>query len=117
MGIKYYYSAPQQIRLFTALTNAIGEPVYVYPGSKLIKNLPRVTVCSVLDDNKLSFGFATCSDKDTYKRKIGQRIAFARAITKPYKTVQLDNFADIHIISDAIVNEIYELESKRIYEK
>lgn len=116
MGIKYYYSAPQQIRCDLFLANAEGKPIAPIPTkSKLIKTLPRVVICSVLDGNKLSFGFATCSDKDTYSRKRGREIAYSRAIGKPYTVFELPDLKDIREVSARIVDEIFDLESKRIY--
>lgn len=116
MGIKYYYSAPQQIRSGLFLADAEGRPIAPVPTkSTLVKNLPRVVICSVLDGNVLSFGFATCSDKEMYCKKRGQRIAYARAIGKPYTQIQIDNIKDIHEISARIVDEIFDLETKRIY--
>ena len=116
MGIKYYYSAPQQIRCGLFLADAEGNPVAPIPvKSKLVKNLPRVVICSVLDGNKLSFGFATCSDKEMYSRKRGRAIAYARAIGKPYTVFELSDIKDIKEVSARIVDEIFEIESKRIY--
>ena len=115
MGIKYYHSAPQQIRLGYFLADAEGNEIYMYSGSTFVKNMPRITICSILDGNKLSFGYATCSSKDQYKKKIGQSIAKIRAEKKPYKVIELDDLKDVHIISDKIIDEIYDLETKRIY--
>lgn len=116
MGIKYYHSAAQQIRQFTALTDVNGDVLYVFPDSKFVKNQPRVTVCSILDGNVLRFGYTTCASKDNYVKKIGQTIAYNRAIKKPFKVVTIEDMKDIHNISDAIISEIFELETKRIYQ-
>ena len=116
MGIKYYYSIPQQIRQALVLTDAVGNPIYVFENSKFIKNLPRVTICSILNGNTLSFGFTTCASKDTFKRKVGQKISRERALKKPYKTVVIEDMSDIHTISDAIVAEIYKMETSRLYD-
>ena len=116
MGIKYYYSAPQQIRCGLFLANAEGQFITAVPAkSKLIKTLPRVVICSILDGTKLSFGFATCSDKDTYSKKRGREIAYARAIGKPYAEFEIPDVKDIREISARVVDEIFALESKRIY--
>lgn len=115
MGIRYYHSVPQQVRMGYFLADAEGNEIYMYAGSKFVKNMPRVTICSILDDNKLSFGYTTCSSKDQYKKKIGQRISKFRAEKKPYKVVELTNLQDVHIVSDKIIEEIYDLETKRIY--
>lgn len=116
MGIKYYHSAPTQLRCGLFLADAEGNKIYDFPTkSALIKNLPRVTICSVLDGNKLSFGYTTCSSKEQYTKKRGQRISYARAIGHPYKVVELDDMANIHEVSGKIIDEIFEKETKRIY--
>ena len=116
MGIKYYHSVPQQIRQVRVITDVNGNLLYVFPDSKFVKNLPRVTVCSVLNGDELRFGYTTCASKDNFVKRIGQRISFARAIKKPYKVVKIDDMKDIHTISDAIIAEIFELETKRLYQ-
>ena len=116
MGIKYYYSAPMQVRQFTAITDVNGDVFYTYPESKLITNLPRVTICSILDGNSVRFGYATCSSRDSFKKRIGQNISRNRAIKCPFKVVELTDIKDIHNISDKVIEEIFELETKRIYQ-
>ena len=115
MGIKYYYSAPQQIRSGYFVSDVNGNILYKFPGSSFVKNLPRVIICTILDGTKLSIGFATCSHKDQYVKKIGQKIAMARALKKPYATVEISNIQEIHDISQKYVSEIFENETKRIY--
>lgn len=116
MGIKYYYSAPTQIRCGLFIADAEGNWINDLPvKSTLVKNLPRVVICSILDGNKLSFGFTTCSSKEQYSKKRGQRIAYARAIGKPYKVIELEDIKTIHDVSAKIIDEIFNLETKRIY--
>lgn len=116
MGIKYYYSAPMQIRSGLFLADANGTWINSLPiKSQLVKSLPRVVICSVLDGNTLSFGYATCSSKEQYSKKRGQRISYARAIGKPYKVVELEDIKTIHEVSANIIDEIFDLETKRIY--
>lgn len=114
MGVKYYYSEPLQIRGYYCITDVHGEPIYTFDNSVFIKNLPRTTICSILNGNTLTFGFCTCSSKDQYKKKLGRAIAYTRALKKPYKVVELRDIKDIHIISDSIVSEILDAESNRI---
>ncbi len=115
MGVKYYYSAPLQIRSKYILADAQGNELADWGESILIKSLPRVTVCSILDGNKLSFGYATCSDRELYSKNRGRVIAYARAIGKPYAVFELSDLKDVHEVSSKIVDEIFDLESKRIY--
>lgn len=116
MGIKYYYSAPQQIRTGTFLADSNGNLLTVLGGSKYVRTLPRVTICSILEGNKVSFGYTTCAAKDQYIKKRGQHIAYVRALKKPYAVFQLENIADIHEISNRVIDEIFDLETKRIYQ-
>jgi hypothetical protein len=97
------------------IADAEGNLIYDFGKSKFVKNLPRVTICTILDGNKISFGYSTCSDKDSYNRKVGNKIAYSRAIKKPYKVVELTNIKEIHDISLKVVEEIFDLETKRIY--
>ena len=115
MGIKYYYSAPQQIRLGYYLADVGGNYLYTLPNSKLVKNLPRVTICSILEGNKISFGFATCSSKEQYVKKRGQAIAHARALKKPYAVYEVNSIEEVHKVSDQVIKEIFELETSRLY--
>jgi hypothetical protein len=115
MGIKYYYSAPQQIRKGYYLADAGGNIIYEFEGSEFIKNVPRVTICTILDGDKLSIGFTTCTGKDQFVKKIGQKIAKARAIKRPYAVVEISDIKEIHNISNKYISEIFDLETKRIY--
>ena len=115
MGIKYYYSAPLQLRKLTVLADADGAVVYTFDKSEYIKTLPRVVVCSILSDDVLSFGYAVCSSKDTYNKKLGQIIAFNRARQKPYAIQKIEDMSKIHEISDEIVQSIFDKETARIY--
>ena len=115
MKIKYYYSTANQIREQRVIADANGNTIYAFPQSKFIKYIPRIIICTILTDNVLSFGFATCSHKDEFSIKTGRKIARNRAEQKPYKTIQIENIKDIHNISDSIINEIFESESKRIW--
>ena len=115
MRIKFYHSAPNQLRKGVFLADAGGKVLYVFDGSEFVKNLPRVTICSILDGNTLSFGYATCSSKDQYIKKRGQTIAKARAILKPYKTITIESNTNIKDVSAKMVDEIFDLETKRIY--
>ena len=115
MGIKFYHSAPQQIRQGYFLADAVGNIMYVFNESKFVKNVPRVTICSILEGNKLSFGYTTCSSKDQYIKKRGQHIAYIRALKKPYVVYELDDSSNIHEISSKVIDEIFEKETARIY--
>lgn len=115
MGIKYYYSKPTQVRMVPCFADAEGNIIGEAGTSTFVKWIPRVVICSILDGNKVSFGYTTCSKKDLYKQKTGQRIAHARAINKPYEVVELNDISEIKEVSTRIVSEIFDKESKRIF--
>lgn len=85
-SIRYFYGTEYKTALVPVLLDAnneiittIGNPV----GNK--KSTPRVTICSIYDDEKntLSFGVSRCSKKDVFDKEIGKKLALQRAETKP----------------------------------
>jgi len=85
---KYYYSEP----LYNAKMNVIVNAKQQVVMSNAIvqqRPLPRVTICGVYDneDNTMTYGVAVCSERDTFNRKLGQKISYNRAFVKPYRTV------------------------------
>lgn len=115
MGIKYYYSKPTQVRMVPCFADAEGNIIGEAGNSVFVKWIPRVVICSILDGNKVSFGYTTCSKKDLYKQKVGQHISYIRALNKPYATVELNDISEIKEVSNRIISEIFEKESKRIF--
>lgn len=115
MGIKYYYSKPTQVRMVPCFADAEGNIVGVAGKSTFVKWIPRIVICSVLDGNKVSFGYTTCSNKDLYKQKLGQHIARERALNRPYVSIELGDISEIKEVSTRIVSEIFDKESKRIF--
>lgn len=86
--VKFYYSKPVHVRLVPMATGAQGEPLFYYPDSSMssiVKVLPRITVASVYDskENTMSFGIASCSPKDTFKKEVGRKLAEDRARINP----------------------------------
>lgn len=86
--IKYYYSKPVHVRLLPCMTDAQGEPLFVFKDesiSRIVRTVPRVTVASIYDpvENTMRFGVAICSPKDTFKKCIGRKLAEDRARIKP----------------------------------
>jgi len=113
--VRFYYSIPTQVRMVPSFADAQGIILGQAAPDVFVKWIPRVVICSVLNGNELSFGYTTCSKKDNYVKKIGQQKAYDRAINKPYKTVILNDISDIKDVSKEIVDEIFEIESKRIF--
>ena len=113
--ISFYYSIPTQIRMVPSFADVEGRILGQAGVSTFVKWIPRVVICSVLEGNILSFGFATCSEKDSFVREVGKKIAMERAVNNPFKTVTLDDLSNIKNVSQTIVDEIFEKESKRIF--
>ena len=49
----------------------------------------RLTVCGVVKNNQIHFGYTICSPKDAFTRKRGREIAVGRAIKRPIVTVPI----------------------------
>lgn len=95
--VKFYYSKPVHVRTAQIVTDAQGEPIlnydeegnllYLYncKSTSIVRTLPRITVASVYDPdkNKMYFGVAVCSPKDTFKKSVGRELAEDRARNKP----------------------------------
>ena len=88
--IKYYHSKPIAIVNLPAIVDSHGEIMFVSDQLQQPRmNVPRVTVASIYDDkeNRIYFGSAVCSTKDTYNRKFGNELALSRALSRPELTV------------------------------
>jgi hypothetical protein len=107
---KFYYSKPVHVRLIPVMTDAQGEPLYIFRDesiTKIVRTVPRVTVASVYDPEKnvMSFGVAVCSPKDIFKKSIGRELALERAKTKPVAVVS-PRRGRIRSVSKRYANEI-----------
>ena len=108
MGIKYYYSKPTQVRLVKVITDASGMKSFGILDSTFVKSFPRVTICSILEGDCLSFGYTVCAPKDVYRKNIGKKIAKGRAERNPSTVVHISDMKDINAISREIVNKIFD---------
>lgn len=109
--VKYYYSAPVHIRRIPVLTDDEGNPLFIYDKiDPSVKRVPRITVASVYDpiDNKMTFGAAICSPKDTFKKSIGREIAEKRARQFPEVTVVAIDRRKIREVSQRYANDLIE---------
>lgn len=88
MKVKYYYSRPYQVRTNSILTDEHGKYIATLRND-FVCNKPRIVVCSILDGNKMSFGYTVCSPKDQFIKNKGRKIAFARALRRPYKVIDV----------------------------
>ena len=116
-AVKYYYSEALQLRTLRVLTDAKGDVKIILPSvPEHIKDLPRVTVCSLYDsvENKVRYGVAVCSSKDHFSRKEARRISLERAKIKPSRIIILKKESNLGKISKRIVNEIFESKLKNV---
>lgn len=107
---KYYYSKPAFVKYMRTLIDGQGEVLFISekePGTKA-KRVPRVCVASVYDrDNGImQFGYAVCSPKDVFKKEVGRKLAYDRAINKPTKKVLIKPGSKVRMISTKYANEI-----------
>ena len=109
--VKYYYSAPVHIRRIPVLTDDEGKVLFVYDKVEpSVKRIPRITVASVYDpvNNRMTFGTAICSPKDTFKKSIGREIAEKRARQFPEITVVGIDRRKIRDVSTSYANDLIE---------
>ena len=88
--VKFYYSTPVHLRHVPVITDDEGKVLFIYDQVEpSVKRLPRITVASVYDpvENKMTFGAAICSPKDTFKKAIGRDLAEKRARQFPEITI------------------------------
>lgn len=109
--VKYYYSAAVHLRHIPVITDHEGKVLFVYDKIEPnVKKVPRITVASVYDpvENKMTFGAAICSPKDTFKKEIGREIAEKRARHFPEITVVPINRKKLREISKKYANDLIE---------
>lgn len=106
MKVKYYYSSALQRVTLQAFADGNGVVVHIPDQKpKFVEDFIRFTICTILEDNKLSIGYAVCSKKDHFVKKVGRNIAFARALNKPYAVIDISN-RNIHEATDEIIDKI-----------
>ena len=98
---KYYYSRPLYKANATVIVNARNQVENVNCISNY-KPFPRLTICGIYDNEEhtMTYGIALCSERDTFRRKIGQKISYKRAFIKPYRVVNIkpeDKISDLFI--------------------
>lgn len=87
--VRYYYSDP----VFTvqAHINITKDGYRLKKFIGKVKHDSRVTICGILNEstNTLSFGMARCSSKDVFKKSIGRKLAYDRALNEPLVQVKV----------------------------
>lgn len=118
MRTKYFYSPALEIRTMKILTDGSGNQVGV-PSEKTTfkKRLPRVAVCSIYfpKENKLQFGTALCSAKDTFVKRKARELSFNRAYRIPEKVVMVKDRKKLKDISRRIANELIKFQLERFH--
>ena len=107
--VKYYYSTPVHIRTIPVVTDAQGIPVYIPNAEPItVKALPRIAVAAIWDTvtNRMTFGSAVCSPKDTFIKIVGRDIAYKRALEKPEATVLITKKNRISSVSKRYAQQI-----------
>lgn len=108
---KYYYSEAVHLRYLPCYTDAEGTPLFIdHTKNPIVKNVPRVTVASVLDseNNVLSFGVSVCSEKDVFSKEIGRGLALDRALNNPCLKVAVLKKTKISELSKKYADELIE---------
>lgn len=109
--VKYYYSAPVHLRHVPVITDDEGKVLFIYDQVEpSVKRIPRITVASVYDpvDNKMTFGAAICSPKDTFKKSVGREISEKRARQFPEITICGINRKKVRETSKKYANDLIE---------
>ena len=109
--VKYYYSKPVHVRTIPVMTDAQGQPLYIFNDksiSQVIRTVPRITVASIYDPitNTMAFGVAVCSPKDVFKKSIGRKLAEDRARIKPAVKIAGIKPGRIRSVSKRYANEL-----------
>lgn len=107
--VKFYYSTAIHLRHVPVITDAEGKVMFIYDQIEpTVKVIPRITVASVYDPiaNKMTFGAAICSPKDTFKKQIGREIAEKRARQFPEITICGIKRGKIREVSKKYANDL-----------
>ena len=107
---KYYYSKPAYVRYMRTILDGQGEVLFISdrtPAPKA-KRVPRICVASVYDKDKdmMYFGVSVCSPKDVFKKEVGRKLAYERALHKPVKKIRLTMKSNVRKTSTKYANEI-----------
>ena len=87
---KYYYG--DDLRRAIAMVTVNSKNMIIKINSMhTYDNIPRITICGIYDDveKTMSYGVAKCSSNDDFRRKLGQKISYHRALHKPYRVVNI----------------------------
>lgn len=107
---KYYYSEPFYKALAHVVVDNHGE-VIDFLDAYYKEAVPRITICGIWDTEKntMSYGYAVCSPKDQFEKKIGRKLAYDRALNKPQVIIYIP---EDKAGPDVFLNGAMDLESK-----
>ena len=107
---KYYYSEPYYKALAHVIVDNHGG-VIDFLDAYCKEAKPRVTICGIWDTEKntMSYGYAVCSPEDQFEKKVGRKLAYDRAISKPCVTIYV---SDNDSVSKIFINGAMDLETK-----
>lgn len=107
--VKYYYSKAIHVRFAPIVTDNQGDALYYLERNlRPARRLPRVTVASVYnkETDKMTFGVAICSPKDTFKKSEGRKLAYERAINNPDIIINKPEHNQIRRMSCDLANDL-----------
>lgn len=110
-SIRYYYGARYKVAQVPMLLDENNEFCGVCGDFKPISNTPRVTICSIYNNetNEVAFGVARCSKCDEFVKKIGRETALERAKNAPYKTISV---TDKRCLNGLVMEEFRRIENE-----
>ena len=89
------------------------KTLFIHTPPVFKKKVNRYTVCGVLENGKLSFGFAKCAKDDIFTRKKGREISLGRALKHPIKTITYTPDTGLGKIFSDTAREIISTVSRR----
>lgn len=106
---RYYYSEPIKIGTADVFVGEDGSIEGVLSDPKVKCELPRATICGIwdTDTNKMSFGVSRCSSKDTFRKDVGRKLAYERALNNPSRVLTLDA---LDSVPELFIQTAYQLE-------
>ena len=109
-SIRYYYGARYKVAQVPMLLDENNEFCGVCGDFKPISNTPRVTICSIYNNetNEVAFGVARCSHRDQFVKSVGRDLSYYRANESPYKVVKIGE----NRVSDVFMTNAMDIESE-----
>ena len=110
-SIRYFYTPEYKHAIVPVLLDANGQALGVLGKARNQISLPRLTICSIYDDEtkELSFGVSRCSEKDLFVKSVGREKALKRAEESPIEVMRVD---DKRMLGKIFIDRCLELEDE-----